>query len=133
MKQKSPKADFLVIVAGPSRETGIFYCRLPLSLKRLKEEKEEEGESKKKQKAEGKRVTNRNPDPRWKLREGDYTAVFGNKNVKRPIANGCPLCPKFQIKGYCFDTCSRAASHRKLVKREEIDELCRFVGDCRIE
>ncbi len=89
------------------------YGALPACILQLKSEDPDPSPgpiNKKKRKHEGiTKVQNESPNPEWTLRPGEiYAQVFSCPEMMLERPKG--VCPRFQIKKYCFSNCSHPHS-----------------------
>ena len=110
---------------------GVFYCKMPETMKRLRAEDDDQNADKPKAKEQVKKVENPDVNPDWKLREGeDYHEVYGCKSNK-PTVNNKPICVKWQIKGFCYSNCKQKEWHKRLTVQRTIDAMNRYLDTCR--
>jgi hypothetical protein len=112
---------------------GSFSVSLPSSLQpttnRNKRTVEDTSDTQQKQKQK-KGATNSDPNPNWKLKEGESWDQFNkDPNNLRPAS----VCLMFHIIGHCSlgTKCRRAKSHCKLTNEAQIKQTDTFIEDCR--
>ena len=97
----------------------------------------DEGEPRKKKKRttpEITRVVNPNCLRELALANGeDYKDIFGNgvNSELLPKLNGNTVCPRYQIRGFCFSNCSKKVTHVDLTGRPAVCQMKEFMAKCR--
>ena len=120
---------------------GKFHYELPPFCKRALLDDGDNGPSnegeprkKKTKTTEAARVVNLNCIPALALQNGeDYKSVFGNgvNGDLLPKLNGNPVCPRFQIRGFCFSNCSKKVTHVDLTGRPAVCQMKEYMTKCR--
>ena len=131
-------SDYLIDFAEIGRmiHTCSFTYNLPSGVQQL-DPRSDESHRSKKQRRDGQfetktAVTNKNIDKGWKLRAGEsYEKVFAGQVRDGPLLSmGCAGCHRYHNKGYCWEECPFALSHKKLTGRDWTS-FNSFVKKCR--
>ena len=116
-------------------KTRQFNFSLPLSVrthvagnKKSKRDDGDDGDkpSKRIPVVNSKRVT------KWKLKEGeDYKQMFSTKHISQhPLLNGVRVCPRWHIKGVCWEGCNLEPTHRDITDSSVIAGMDAYYKIC---
>lgn len=88
----------------------------------------------KRQRQGAKRVDNNDAHPSWIMRANEsYDTVFAHKVKQGPtLSFNAKGCHKYHNKGYCWDDCQNAASHKKL-SGTDFTKFGNYIKQCRGE
>ena len=130
--------DKLVDFSGMHRQikTRQFTFSLPLSVtKHFSVSKKSKRDDKEDRDKPSKRVPVVNPKRinKWKLKEGeDYKKMFSTKNIgQRPLLNGVRVCPRWHIKGVCWQGCNLESTHVEITDSSIIAGMDAYCKLCR--
>ena len=121
---------------------GTFHRFLPSSVVKVINEKDGNKRDTKKPKNSSnsnnilKPVMNTQPVKAWRLRANkNYEKVFGGRKKEAfspKLSVGCFPCTKWHTKGYCFEDCPNAKSH-KILEGDNWKKTDKFIKDIRGE